>query len=81
MLRRIQTTVEEQEFMNMKLRRVFVDTLCEMDPTYGQFVVEDIANKTLLRMHITKAILGIGIATLYQICFQFRTIWLRSYFI
>jgi hypothetical protein len=56
----IQTTLDEKDEegnrMIMKIRGVLVDILCEVNPTYEQFVVKDSSNNKILYMDITKAI-------------------------
>ena len=58
----IQTKVKETDDEGnrtiMKIRGVLVDILCEMDPTYKEFLIMEGKHKVLY-VHVTKAIYGL----------------------
>jgi len=63
----IQTEVQERDECGnrtiMKIRGVLVDILCEMDPTYRDYVVEERGRKVLY-VHILKAIYGLLVSAM-----------------
>jgi len=63
----IQTEVEKQDKDGhctiMKIRGPLVEILCEMDPNYRQFVVNE-NNRQVLYVHIIKALYGLMISAM-----------------
>ena len=63
----IQTDVERQDSEGnriiMKIRGALVDILCEMDPSYKDYVVQE-GNQSVLYMHIIKAIYGLLVSAM-----------------
>jgi hypothetical protein len=63
----IQTEVEERDndgnHTIMKIRGLLVDILCEMDPLYQEYVVQE-GNQSILYVHVTKAIYGLLVSAM-----------------
>ena len=63
----IQTEVEEKDKDGhrtiMKIRGVLVDILCEMDPSYKEYVVYE-GNNKVLYVHVTRAIYGMLVSSM-----------------
>ena len=63
----IQTAVEEKDKEGnrtiMKIRGVLVDILCEIDPTYKDYVITE-GKQSILYVHITKALYGMLVSAM-----------------